>query len=171
MRENVRKIKAVVFDVDGTLTDGVISIDNSGNERKSFNVKDGFAIAKASEYGVICAIITGRDSEVVNRRAKELKIKDVYQGIKDKRTALKEISDKYGILYEEIAYFGDDINDLPAFLTVGFTGTTVDGADEIKEIADIVTKTPGGKGAAREFLEFILKELGIWQQIIDSYKK
>ncbi len=169
MKEKAKKIKAVIFDVDGTLTDGVISIDNKGNERKNFNVKDGFAIAKAVEFGIKCAIITGRKSEVVNIRAKELNITEVYQGIADKQKAISDFAEKNGFSFDEIAYFGDDLNDMPAFKIAGLKGTTSDGAEELKEVADIVTKTPGGKGAAREFLEFILKSKNIWKEIVAKY--
>lgn len=98
MKEKAKKIKAVIFDVDGTLTDGVISIDNKGNERKNFNVKDGFAIAKAVEFGIKCAIITGRKSEVVNIRAKELNITEVYQGIADKQKAISDLQKKMDLV-------------------------------------------------------------------------
>lgn len=171
MLEKVKKIKMIVFDVDGTLTDGSIIIESSGNESKKFNVKDGFAIAQAVASGIICVIITGRESEVVKIRAAELKISEVHQGIKDKSVKIKEVALKYGVSLEEIAYFGDDINDFPAFLISGFKGTTADGAEELKERADFVSKRKGGDGAAREFVELILKSKGIWEKIIEKYSK
>lgn len=171
MIEKAKKIKMIVFDVDGTLTDGSIIIDSSGNESKKFNVKDGFAIAQSVSNGIICVIITGRESEVVKIRASELKINEVYQGIKDKSVKIKEAASKYGVSLEETAYFGDDINDFPAFLISGFKGTTADGAEELKERADFVSKKKGGDGAAKEFVEFILKAKGIWEKIISGYSK
>lgn len=169
MEKKAEKVKMIVFDIDGTLTDGSIIIDSSGKESKKFNVKDGFAIAQAVLNGIICVIITGRESEVVNIRAKELKIEEVYQGIKDKSVKIKEVAAKYSINLDETAYFGDDINDLPAFLIAGFKGTTADGAEELKKRADFVSTKKGGDGAGREFVEFILKEKNIWEKIVDNY--
>ncbi len=171
MKTKAKKVKMIIFDIDGTLTDGKIIIDNNGNESKQFNVKDGFAIANSITNGIICVIITGRESEVVKIRAKELKIEEVYQGIKDKSVKIREVAEKYTIKLEEIAYFGDDINDLPAFLIAGFKGCTADGAEELKEKADFISKRNGGDGAAREFVEFILREKGIWKKIVEKYSE
>ncbi len=169
MTEKAKKIKMIVFDIDGTLTDGSIIIDSNGNESKKFSVKDGFAIAQAVLNGIICVIITGRESEVVKIRASELKITEVYQGIKEKAVKIREVAQKYNIKLEETAYFGDDINDLPAFLIAGFKGTTADGAEELKEKADFITNKSGGNGAGREFVQFILSAQGIWEKIIKKY--
>ncbi len=169
LKEKAEKIKIIVLDIDGTMTDGRIHIDENRIEMKSFDVKDGFAIAQAIEYGLIFAIITGRQSPVVDKRAAELKIKEVHQAVKNKLEKLQEILKKYSINPEETAYIGDDINDIPAMKICGLKAVPADGADEVKEIADIVCKKNGGRGAVRELLEIILKSKGIWKDILQKY--
>lgn len=169
LKEKAEKIKLIILDVDGTLTDGNIYLDNNGNEMKAFNVKDGFAIAQAIKHGIIFVIVTGRSSELVVNRARELKITEVHQGIKNKTKKINEILEKYDILNEELAYIGDDINDFPAMKLAGFKGVPFDGVQELKEIADFISSACGGKGAVREFVETILRAKGIWNKIIESY--
>lgn len=169
MKELAKNIKLIILDVDGTLTDGSIVIGNNGEELKSFSVKDGFAIVQAGLCGIKFAIITGRSSKIVEKRALELKIDEVHQGIKNKVAKLKEIMDKYGILESETAYMGDDVNDLMAMKMVGFKGAPFDAVQEIKEAADFISTAPGGKGAVREFVELILREQGHWKEIVKKY--
>lgn len=169
MKEKAKKIKYILLDVDGTLTDGSIILDNNGIEAKKFNVKDGFAIANAIKFGVKVGIVTGRTSELVAIRAKELGITEVHQGIRDKSKILKEIIEKERLDYEEVAYMGDDINDYPIISKVGFKGVCNDGAKELKKIADFISIANGGDGAVREFVENILEEKGIWDKILEKY--
>jgi len=166
----VEEIKIIILDVDGTMTDGKLYIDNNGVETKAFNVKDGMAIAKAIQYGVKVAIITGRSSKVVEHRALELGIKDIYQGVSNKIEVLDKLLQKYGYTYENVAYMGDDINDIPAMIKSGYVGITRDAVDDIEEFAHFRSKYKGGNGAVREFIEGILRESGIWDKIIEDYK-
>lgn len=163
-------IKLVLLDVDGTLTDGGIYRGNNGEELKRFNVKDGYAIVNAQKLGIEFGIITGRKSELVEIRAKELKIKYLYQGISEKTVILEEIIKKDGLLKEEIAYMGDDLNDLLIMKQVGLSGTPKDAVDEVIQVADFVSKKNGGSGAVREFIEHILKKDGKWEIFLKNIK-
>lgn len=170
MFTKAEKIKLVVLDVDGTLTDGTIYIDNNGIETKGFDVKDGFAIANAIKEGIKFAIITGRKSNLVEKRAEELGIQYVYQGIGNKVDKLDELLDELDLTYEETAYMGDDINDLSAIRVAGFTGAPKDGVLEVIKRVDFVANSFGGKGAVREFVEIILKSQNKWEKIINRYE-
>lgn len=163
-------IKLVLLDVDGTLTDGGIYRGNNGEELKRFNVKDGYAIVNAQKLGIEFGIITGRKSELVEIRVKELKIKYLYQGISEKTVILEEIMKKDGLSKEEIAYMGDDLNDLLIMKQVGLSGTPKDAVDEVIQVADFVSKKNGGSGAVREFIEHILKKDGKWEIFLKNIK-
>ena len=163
-------IKLVLLDVDGTLTDGGIYRGNNGEELKRFNVKDGYAIVNAQKLGIEFGIITGRKSELVEIRAKELKIKYLYQGISEKTVVLEEIIKKTGLTKGEIAYMGDDLNDLLIIKQVGLSGTPKDAVDEVIQVADFVSKRNGGSGAVREFIEHILKKDGKWEIFLKNIK-
>ena len=163
-------IKLVLLDVDGTLTDGGIYRGNNGEELKRFNVKDGYAIVNAQKLGIEFGIITGKESELVRTRAKELKIKYLYQGISEKTVILEEIMQKTGLKKEEIAYMGDDLNDILIMKQSGLTGAPKDAADEVIQIADFVSEKNGGSGAVREFVEYILKKDGKWETFLKNVK-
>lgn len=163
-------IKLVLLDVDGTLTDGGIYRGNNGEELKRFNVKDGYAIVNAQKLGIEFGIITGRKSELVEIRSNELKIKYLYQGIFEKTVILKEIMQKTGLKKEEIAYMGDDLNDILIMKQSGLTGAPKDAADEVIQIADFVSEKNGGSGAVREFVEYILKKDGKWETFLKNVK-
>lgn len=163
-------IKLVLLDVDGTLTDGGIYRGNNGEELKRFNVKDGYAIVNAQRLGIEFGIITGRKSELVEIRSNELKIKYLYQGISEKTVILKEIMQKTGLKKEEIAYMGDDLNDILIMKQSGLTGVPKDAADEVIQIADFVSEKNGGSGAVREFVEYILKKDGKWEIFLKNVK-
>jgi len=163
-------IKLVLLDVDGTLTDGGIYRGNNGEELKRFNVKDGYAIVNAQKLGIEFGIITGRKSELVEIRAKELKIKYLYQGISEKTVILEEIMKKDGLLKEEIAYMGDDLNDILIMKQVGLSGTPKDAVSEVIQVADFVSKKNGGSGAVREFIEYMLKKDGKWEIFLKTIK-
>lgn len=163
-------IKLVLLDVDGTLTDGGIYRGNNGEELKRFNVKDGYAIINAQKLGIEFGIITGRKSELVEIRSNELKIKYLYQGISEKTVILEEIMQKTGLKKEEIAYMGDDLNDILIMKQSGLTGAPKDAADEVIQIADFVSEKNGGSGAVREFVEYILKKDGKWEIFLKNVK-
>lgn len=152
------KIKMLVMDVDGTLTDGKIYIGENGEIMKAFNVKDGYGIVSAKKQGIVPVIITGRQSKIVEERAKELGIEELYQGVGDKVEVLKGVADKYGVWLDEVAYIGDDLNDLGCMEICGLTGCPGDAVDEVAKFSDFVCKSYGGNRAVREFIEYILNE-------------
>ncbi len=162
-------IKLIVLDVDGTLTDGKLYISNSGDEMKSFNVKDGLGITQAIKLGKEIAIITGKTSKIVHRRCEELGIKEIHQGIKDKISTLDCILDKYNLSYDNIAYMGDDLIDLAVMKRCKLAGAPKDSVDEILAISDFISTKNGGDGAVREFIEFILKKENLWENVINNF--
>lgn len=163
------KVKLIILDVDGTLTDGKIYYDSLGNEMKAFNAKDGMAIAQAIKNNVNIAIITGRKSTIVDKRAKELGINHVYQGVHSKVEVLEIILKNLNINSSEVMYIGDDINDIQIMNKVGFTGCPKDAVDEVKNISKIISTKNGGNGAVREIIEAVLKQQGKWASIIEQY--
>lgn len=152
-----KNIKLLILDVDGVLTDGGIILDNEGNEFKAFHVRDGHGIKMLMKAGITVAIITGRYSKVVERRARELGITEVYQRCFDKRVAFRNLVEKYSVDTKEVAYVGDDIVDLPLLKISGLSVAVADADDEAKAAAMMVTKNSGGRGAAREVCDFLLK--------------
>ena len=148
------KIKMLVMDVDGTLTDGHIYIGAEGEIMKAFHVQDGYAIANMlPEKGIIPVIITGRSSKIVERRAAELKITHLHQGITDKLSRLKEIAAEFCACADEIAYIGDDINDLECIRYCGVTACPADAVSAVQEAVQFVCSRNGGNGAVREFID------------------
>ena len=146
-------IKMLVMDVDGTLTDGRIYIGADGEVMKAFDVKDGYGIVQIRNKGVLPVIITGRTSPIVEKRAGELGISELHQGIHNKLEKLKEIAEKYNIKAEEIAYIGDDLNDLECINYCSMTACPEDAMEEIKSLVSYVCKKSGGRGAVREFID------------------
>ncbi len=167
--ERAKKVQLVIFDVDGTLTDGGIYIGAGGELFKAFHCHDGFGITVAHSAGLKTAILTGRESSCTANRAKELGITAVKQGHMDKRGAYKELKAEFNLRDEEIAYIGDDVIDLPVFVQVGFRAAVGDARAEVIERAHFVAENFGGRGAVREVLEFILKAQGKWSEIIRRY--
>lgn len=153
------KVKILAMDVDGTLTDGRIYIGANGEVMKAFDVKDGYAIAHLPEIGIIPVIITGRESQIVSERAKELGIDELYQGVKDKLTMLKQVAMKHQITLEEVAYIGDDLNDIECIQACGLSACPEDAVPGVKDQADYVCLNSGGRGAVREFIEYCLNNI------------
>lgn len=148
------KIKMLVMDVDGTLTDGHIYVSAEGEAMKAFHVQDGYAIAHIlPELGIVPVIITGRSSQIVEKRAAELKIQHLHQGVGDKLSKLKEVADQLAICAEQIAYIGDDLNDLDCIRYCGYTACPADAVPEVLATVNYVCKRDGGRGAVREFIE------------------
>jgi len=166
----MKTIKLIVLDVDGTLTDGKLYIDNNGVETKAFNVKDGMAIAQWIKNGFDVVIITGRKSKVVEVRANELGITEIHQKIHDKKGKLLSILKNKNIDLAEIAYVGDDINDLEVMKMVGYPACPKDAVKEIREVSKFISEYNGGEGAVREILEEIMKEKNIWDKIVKKYE-
>ena len=166
---SLQKIKLLALDVDGVLTDGTIYISPAGEVFKGFNAKDGMGISCALRNNLQIAVITGRQSPIVERRCEELGIKLFMQGVKDKRLALQKMAQELGLTREEIAYMGDDLNDIPAFKASGLSLVPADGSIEVLAVADIITKAKGGRGAVREAITMILAAQDNWEQIVNSY--
>lgn len=156
--KDLSNIKLVILDVDGTLTDGGVYIDSNEVETKKFNIKDGAGIILAEQAGIEFMILTGRKSYCVEHRAKELKIKYVFQGISDKLSYLKDFLHEHEILPENVAYMGDDVNDLECMQYVGFAACPSDAVYEIRNQVDFISQYEGGHGSVREFCDFIRKK-------------
>jgi len=167
--EKMKMVTLLVLDVDGVLTDGKIIIDDLGNESKNFNVRDGHGLKLLMRSGIDVAFLTGRESEVVKHRAKELGIKDVYQGVRDKAKVLGEMLATKGLSGECVAYMGDDIVDIPVFRMVGFSVAVADALNYVKADADYVTVNEGGNGAVREICEMILSAREKWNDVTSRY--
>jgi YrbI family 3-deoxy-D-manno-octulosonate 8-phosphate phosphatase len=169
--ESAKRIKLLILDVDGVLTDGRITFTSAGDEVKSFNVRDGHAIKMAMRAGLDVALITGRESSIVSRRADELGIRLVYQGALEKMGALKEIVMETGVEPEQIAYMGDDVVDIPVLQNVGFACAPADAAREVLERSYFVTDAGGGRGAVRELILFILETQGLMEGAMARYSR
>ncbi|MHB8622727.1 MAG: 3-deoxy-manno-octulosonate-8-phosphatase KdsC [Sulfuricaulis sp.] len=163
------KIKLLVFDVDGVLTDGQLVIGDDGQEYKAFNSRDGHGIKMLQRHGVTVGIITGRSSDVVRHRAKDLVIKHVHQGCQEKLPAYRKMIAKLKLAPEQTAYVGDDVVDLPLMLQVGFSIAVQNAHPLVKKHAHWVTPSIGGYGAAREACEMIMYAQGNFASEMQRY--
>ena len=169
IKSKAKQIKLLLLDVDGVLTDGSIIYDEQGREVKVFNVRDGAMVKWLKRVGIEVAILTGRKSKALERRAEELGVEILIQDAKDKLFAFQSLLEKTGFKPKEIAYLGDDWHDLPVLKRVGLSACPKDAVKEIKEQVDYVCVAGGGKGAVRELGELILKAQGKWEEIIKKY--
>ena len=169
MIENIKdnKIKLIIADVDGVLTDGTIIKGSDDLELKKFCVQDGTGVVMAKTVGIHLAVISGRFSIATKSRMDELNINDVYNGVLNKLIPYEELKIKYNLFDNQIAYIGDDLIDIPIMEKVGFSAAVQNAYPEVKEIADYITKSNGGEGAFREFVEFLLKSMGIYNLCLD----
>ena len=151
----IENIKMLVMDVDGTLTDGKIYYGNDGELFKAFDVRDGYRLVKCEEYGIITAIITGKTSKIVEGRARDLKIKEVHQGVSNKIEVLKTLIEKYSLDKSQVAYIGDDVNDIECMQYCGFSACPADAIDEVKNTVEYFFKNICGHGAVRELIDRI----------------
>lgn len=165
------KIKLLILDVDGVLTDGRLYYTDRGEEFKAFNVHDGHGIVMLKESGIKIAIISGRKSNSVAVRARELGVNYIYQGVFDKVRIMERIIKKEKISSENVCYIGDDVTDLALLKRVGFSVAVINGVSEVKSEVDYITTKKGGKGAVREVAEIILKAKGIWDEIVSGFKR
>lgn len=162
-------IKLLILDIDGTMTDGSIYIGENGESFKRFYCRDGLAILFLKKAGILPVIITARESRIVLNRAKELGITEIYQNQKQKEDLLPVLCRKYGIFREEIAYIGDDINDLKIMKQCGIKLCPKDARPEIRAISDYVSVYKGGSGAVRDCLEYLFRQTGCFDQFIQQY--
>ncbi|MTI38349.1 KdsC family phosphatase [Fulvivirga lutimaris] len=169
VRNRAQKIKAILFDVDGVLTDGSIIYTNSGDEIKAFNVKDGQIISHLKRLDFVVGAITGRESALVERRCQELKLDYCFQGAKDKFQIVQDIAAERGLKLDEVAYIGDDIIDLRVIKNVGLGAAPADALSYVKDEAHFITKKSGGNGVLRELGDMILAQQGKLKQIIEDH--
>ena len=162
MEEKTADIKLLFLDVDGVLTDGRITLSGSGEETKSFNVKDGLGLKLLMSAGIEVVIITGRESMVVTHRARELGIDGIFQGCADKQALCRQLIEERGLKKVEVCCIGDDLPDLAMFMETGLRVAVADAVREVRQEADFVTEKNGGYGAVREACEWILKRQGAW---------
>ena len=165
----MQKLKALLLDIDGVMTDGSIIFDFRGREIKHFNVHDGLGIYFARKSGLKIGIITGRKARVNKMRAEELNVDFFFQGRKNKLKPYEEFKEKFNLTDEEIGFVGDDLLDLPVMVQCGFAACVANGREELKDTAHYVTNISGGNGAVREVIEFVLRHQGKWQAIVDNY--
>ena len=168
MKTQINKIKVLAMDVDGVLTDGKIVLDYKGNELKFFDVKDGYGVAVIRRADIKTAIITARSSGALASRAADLKIDKVFQDAYPKTSAYSKLLKDLKVSSEEVCFVGDDLPDIPVLEKVGFAVAVKNAANEVKRVADYVTKKQGGDGAVREVVELILKTQGKWKKIINK---
>lgn len=168
MTDKLSKIKMIAMDVDGTLTAGEM-IFFDGHQVKRFNVYDGLGIRLAMNYGLGIAWITGNTSAAVTDRAKSLGVTDIYQGARFKTEALGRLCAAHNLNMEEVAYVGDDLNDVPALEMAGVAVAVANACDEVRERSDYVTRRAGGHGAVREVIEIVLKARGEWEAAVSSF--
>jgi 3-deoxy-D-manno-octulosonate 8-phosphate phosphatase (KDO 8-P phosphatase) len=167
--DKAKKIELVIFDVDGVMTDGSLFMGDDGQEYKAFNSLDGHGMRMLQEGGINAAIITGRKSQVVEHRMKDLGVSRVYQGYRDKIPAYEALMDDVGLTTEQVAYVGDDVVDLPIMTRVGFAIAVQDAHPYVKKHAHWITQHNGGQGAVRDVCELILEAKGLLSQTLESY--
>jgi 3-deoxy-D-manno-octulosonate 8-phosphate phosphatase (KDO 8-P phosphatase) len=168
LAERCKALKLILTDVDGVLTDGTVLLMPDGREAKSFHIRDGLGIVLAQRVGLRTGILSGRRSEAVVRRAAELGMSILLQGIDDKAGAFRELLAAEKLESHEVAYMGDDVADLPVMMEAGLSGAPADAAVEVRNQAYMITTAAGGKGCLREFIEAILRARGDWEPLIES---
>lgn len=172
LASKAKQISVLLMDVDGTLTDGSVTLastpDNHALEVKTFDAHDGQGLTLAVTAGLRTGVITGRSSAALRRRCKELDIEFVYEKQGHKIAAYEDVLRKTGAKESEVAFLGDDLPDLMVMRRVGLSVAVANAAPEVRRAADYRTKAPGGKGAAREVVELILKSKGVWEEMIDK---
>ena len=167
--EQARRIRLLILDVDGVLTDGKLFFDYQGNEYKSFHARDGHGMKMLQKTGVDIAVISGRESPIVTMRMQSLGVAHVYQAQEDKRVAFDTLLEKVALTREEVAYVGDDVIDLPIMMNVGLAIAVADANDAVKACADWTTTLNGGAGAVREVCDLILQAQDNFESLLNHY--
>jgi 3-deoxy-D-manno-octulosonate 8-phosphate phosphatase (KDO 8-P phosphatase) len=169
LKEKASKIRLLLLDVDGVLTDNKLFYGDNGVEYKSFHTRDGHGMVLLQKSGIDIGIITGRKSELVKRRMQDLKVKHLYQGVPDKLPTFLQLMESLDLDLDQVAYMGDDILDLPILLRVGLSATVANADHEVISRVDFISQFKGGDGAVRELCELILKSQDLWQQHMDFF--
>jgi 3-deoxy-D-manno-octulosonate 8-phosphate phosphatase (KDO 8-P phosphatase) len=169
-RARAREIRVLALDVDGTLTDGTLFIGPTGEAMKGFSVHDGFGLTLLRESGIRLAIVTGRGSAIVEARAAELQFDAVMQRVRDKAAAVRELAARFGCTPAEVAYMGDDWPDLPAMAAAGLAAAPADASAPVLEQAHWVSSRPAGRGAVREFAEWLLEARGAREALLARHR-
>lgn len=164
--KDYKKIKYLVIDVDGTMTDSGVYYDGTGNEFKKFSTKDGAGFFAAHEVGMKYMILTGRECEATTKRMTEMKADYLIQNCTDKIAFLRNFAAEEKISFDEIGYLGDDLNDYPGMQLAGFAGCPADACEEVKAICDYVSSVKGGYGAVRDIISWLLKQRGEWESAV-----
>jgi 3-deoxy-D-manno-octulosonate 8-phosphate phosphatase (KDO 8-P phosphatase) len=169
IEQRAARIRLILFDVDGVLTDGTVLLHADGSESKVFDIKDGTGIVWASKLGITIGLLSARSSAATAQRAAQLGITLVHQGVHSKLETFEQIADSLMIDEDDVAYMGDDILDLPVLLRVGLAAAPADAASDVRSRVHWVAKANGGAGAARELIELILRAQGRWDALLASY--
>ncbi len=167
-KEQLKEIKYLIIDVDGTLTDASIYYDENGNELKKFSTKDAAGFFAAHHVGIKIMILTGRECAATTRRMKEMQVEYLVQDCKDKITYMQNFMKENDISKNELGYLGDDLNDLPGMSLCGFVGCPADACAEVKKIADYISGVCGGYGAVRDIVSYLLSGRGEWEEAISG---
>ncbi len=170
IRERAKRVRLLLLDVDGVLTDGRIIYGSAGMEVLAFHVRDGLALKSAQAAGIVVGLVSARKSEALFRRAEELCVSEVHAGVKDKISVYRELLVRYRLSDEGVAYVGDDLTDLPLLRATGLAIAVADAPAEVRNAAHLVTSLPGGKGAVREAVEWLLKSRGDWDRVCADFE-
>jgi 3-deoxy-D-manno-octulosonate 8-phosphate phosphatase (KDO 8-P phosphatase) len=169
VRERARRVRLLVMDVDGVLTDGRMILSERGDELKAFNTRDGMGVALAKRAGLRTAIVTGESSPIAKARGTKLGVDSVVLGARRKGETVEALMAEFGLPAEAVAYVGDDLLDIPAMQRAGLAIAVADAATPVKAVAHVVTRAAGGRGAVRECVELILRAQGSWTRVVGAY--
>lgn len=170
IHERARRVRLILLDVDGVLTDGTVDIHSTGGESKPFFIRDGLGMVWARKEGIEVGLLSGRHSEATTRRAGELGLQIVSQGSNDKRGAFAQILSTHGFSAGDVAYMGDDLVDLPILCQAGLSTAPADAVDDVRSRVDWISRHPGGRGAVRELVELVLSAQGRWAGIVNAHQ-
>ena len=169
LESRMKRVRIVLMDLDGVLTDGHVVYGDYGDELKFYDIQDGMGIDLLRQGSILTVIVSGRKSRVNTRRAKELKISGIYQGVNDKLKVFAKLLKKHGVGPDEVCCIGDDLVDIPIMSRSGFAAAVQNAVPEVKAVAQFVTTKPGGRGAVREIADRILRAQGKWQAVTQKY--
>jgi 3-deoxy-D-manno-octulosonate 8-phosphate phosphatase (KDO 8-P phosphatase) len=169
VQERAARVRLLLFDVDGVLTDGVVSVHADGGESKAFHIKDGAAIVWAQQAGLPVGLVSARVSGATSHRAAQLAVRIVRQGVSSKLAAFEQVLREARLEEQQVAYMGDDLLDLPVLLRVGLATAPADAAPEVRDAVHWVSGARGGRGAARELIELVLRAQGRWELVVAEY--